>query len=513
MPDSVAHPIIEFRAICKRFGETQALKDVSFTVFSGEIHAILGENGAGKSTLMKLIMGIHRADRGSIMYRGRQVEFRSPRVAITEGIGMLYQHSSLIPSLTVKENLLLGDRGTGYLLRNEQITPDQEGGFLSGIRLANPVYLLARSEGQRVEIFRLLSKGAEILILDEPTAVLSPLESDALFEKLLALKAAGKTVILVTHKLAEVEKHADRVTVLRKGRHVGTWLKGEKNTTSLADLMVGEDRTNERYILPKTDFGSTVLSVAGLTLHGNSKDGRSSLKDLSFEIRAGECLGVAGVAGNGQKELIDVLTGRLPGFQGEITYLGRSLYHEDGASFAYIPDNARETAVAWELSVLENVMLKDFRYSPYAQGLLLRHSILREEARLRLRTFNVTYSGLDDSVEFLSGGNLQKLILARELSRKPKLIIAVNPTAGLDIKATAAAHAYLRQKKNEGCALLIASSDLDEIMILADQIIVMFHGRSMGILTRDKATMSTIGKMMGGLSMPNTGSTQQSLLF
>lgn len=490
-------PLIEFSGVTKAFGETQALREVSFSVMAGEIHAVLGENGAGKTTLMKTLMGFYRPDSGSILYKGKETHFKRPKDALVAKIGMVFQDLSLIPTLTVEENLLLGDPRTSFWLRNGSLHSVPREGLLGSIDLATPVHELSHGERQRVEIFRVLTKGADVLILDEPTSVLSPLEADSLFQTLAELKGQGKTILLVTHRLAEVFGHADRVSVLREGEHVATVGREELSPKPLTRMMVGEDLANSTQEGPLSSDGGVVLSVRDLSLadhHGP----RQTLSQVHFEVRAGECLGVAGVAGNGQRQLLDILSQKEQGYTGQILYRGEHLNGHHRARVAYIPDNAREIAVAPELSVLENVMLKDFSSPQYSRFAVLDDGALRAEATRRLHALDVRYPGLDAPARSLSGGNVQKLILAREFAGRHELILAANPTSGLDIKAAADVRHHLRAKRNDGSALLLVSHDLDEIFALADRVMVLYRGRNMGTWPLGDITFARLGSLMAG---------------
>lgn len=494
----VNEPILKFHDVSKRFGVTEALQGVSFSVYPGEIHAVLGENGAGKTTLMKILMGIYHPDSGYVTYKGERTHFASPRDAIDAKIGMVFQHLSLIPSLTVGENFLLGDARTPFLLTSSSLYDGDHSNLLGNIRLSDPVFTLSRGERQKVEIFRLLIKGVDVLILDEPTAVLGPVESQAFFQELLKLKGKGKTILLVTHRLAEVESYADRISVLRDGRHIVTATRQNLDSKKLSVLMVGEELTIRSKRSGTVISGPVVLAAKAISISESGKGKRHALENLSFDLRAGECLGIAGVAGNGQKELVEILALKLPHYSGKILLMGEPLNRTNNGILAYIPDNARDIAVAPGLSVLENVMLKDFAHRPYSKRAFLNKTLLHTEAGRRLTLTNVKFSSIDAPVETLSGGNLQKLILARELSGNPKLIVAVNPTSGLDVKATAAIHTHLEQKKQEGCAVLLVSHDLDEILALSDSILVLYHGRSMGIWPADETSLETLGSLMAG---------------
>lgn len=480
--------------ISKRFGSKQALDDVSFTVRAGTMHMLLGENGAGKSTLMKILMGFSRADSGVVKLHGHTVENSNPREARARGLGMVFQTQALIPSLTVAENLVLADERIGIVLpgRRPEASPSR---FLDGIDLNHRVSHLSRGERQRVEIERLLSRGAEILILDEPTAVLSPADAALLFTSLEELKQSGKTILVITHRLAEVESYADFVTVLRGGQHVATRAKAAASSKELATLMVGG--VSDPKPVKSRHVGDVILSIEDLKVRGIENE-RPRVQGLSLEVRVGELVGVAGVAGNGQKELVEVIMRERQDFTGRVRICCRDLTEARDVAVAYVPDDARQAGVARTLSISENVMMRDFMAPRFSSGPFLDFAKLSIEAKERLDLFKTDYSNIEAPAKVLSGGNLQRLVLSREFGMRPSLAIIVNPTAGLDIKATVAVHDFLRDMVAKGCAVLLVSYDLDEILELSDRVIVMGRDRVSEAKKRLDVDASWLGEQMGG---------------
>jgi len=489
-----AQPVsVQFRDVSKRFGGRLVLDRVGFSVLPGTIHAVLGENGAGKSTLMKILMGLLRPDGGEILLRGKRERFRGPRDAIAKRVGMIFQNSTLIRSLTVAENLKLGGNNSTKIAAANL-------NFLRGIRLQQVVENLSRAERQIVEIQRLLLLDTDILILDEPTSALTPLESTDLFARLSALRAEGKTILFVTHKLHEVVENADRITVLRAGRHVATLETGDVTIPELAQLMIGSSyghSTGATEEAPRFEGDrEVVLEVSGIRLRRD----RPILEDrqrVSFKLRAGECIGIAGVAGNGQGELIDALFQERSESE-TASYFGRPLSARFRSSLAFVPDNASEIAVAPDLSVRDNVMLNDIAASGWGDGLWFDEVELNRKALARLEAFKVRYHGLRSAVRTLSGGNICKLILAREFANDPLLAVIVNPTSGLDISAMEEVRQYLKSAKRRGCSILLVSNDLDEVLDISDRILVLSGGTCIGDMPREQASVSRIAELMGG---------------
>jgi simple sugar transport system ATP-binding protein len=496
------------QGITKRFPGVLANDEVDFEAAAGEVHALLGENGAGKSTLSNILTGLYRPDEGTIALYGEPVRFDSPSDAIDAGIGMVHQHFRLVPPFTVAENIILGEHrpeARRFVVNPRRIERDVGGlGERYGVAV-DPrarVWQLSVGEQQRVEILKALYREARILILDEPTAVLTPQEAESLFVTLRRMAEEGRTVIFISHKLNEVKAVADRVTVLRGGRAVATVDASGATPRELAALMVGREvelaRRVERATPPREE---SALAVEGLSVPGDR--GEQSVRDVSLTVRAGEILGVAGVAGNGQRELAEAVTGMRPPSSGLVRVFDRKLRTGDpraaiSAGIAHVPEDRLGTGVASGLSIAENSVLKSYRRRGISLGPLLNWSLIREVARDLIRRYGVITPGPQLRARDLSGGNLQKLVLGREFSSAPKVLIAASPTRGLDVGAIEAVHAYLREAAGEGVAVLLISEDLDEIRALADRIVVLYEGRLTGEFDPATATIEEIGLAMAG---------------
>ena len=497
------------QGITKRFPGVLANDRVDFEAAAGEVHALLGENGAGKSTLSNILIGLYRPDEGSISLYGEAARFDSPSDAIDAGIGMVHQHFRLVPPFTVAENIILGEHrpeARSFVVNPRRIERDvADLGERYGIAV-DPrarIWQLSVGEQQRVEILKALYREARILILDEPTAVLTPQEAESLFVTLRRMADEGRTVIFISHKLHEVKAVADRVTVLRVGRAVATVEAAGATSRELAALMVGREVELARRVeraAPHSD--EAALDVDGVSVRGDR--GEDAVRDVSFTVRAGEILGVAGVAGNGQRELAEAITGMRPA-TGSVCVHGRRLRTGDpriaiSAGIAHVPEDRLGTGVAPGLSIAENSVLKSYRGISF--GPLLNWSMIREVARDLIRRFDVATPGPQLRARDLSGGNLQKLVLGREFSSAPKVLIAASPTRGLDVGAIESVHAYLREAAGEGVAVLLISEDLDEILALADRVVVVYEGRLTGEFDPTKATIEEIGLAMAGGERP-----------
>ncbi|MGH2348249.1 MAG: ABC transporter ATP-binding protein, partial [bacterium] len=459
--------------------------------------------GAGKTTLMHILYGIYQPDAGEIAIDGRTVRITSPRDAIALGIGMVPQHFLLIRRHTVTENVALGLEGTRFLAPLPPIERRiRDFGDRYGLRV-DPrahVWQLSVSEQQRVEILKALLRGARLLILDEPTSVLTPQEAEQLFAVLQRMKAEGHAVIFITHKLDEVFAVADRVTVLRKGRALGTLGIAEATRGRLAQLMVGRDVD---YALPaRTPVGDDVaLSVDDLWVR--SDRGLPAVRGLSLSVRRGEIVGVAGVAGNGQSELVETLTGLRAAERGTVRVRGRDVtnrssraIHESGV--AHVPEERIAMGIVAPMTVAENLVLNRYRYPPFARGPLLDAAAIARFAVRQIAEYGIATPGPATPARLLSGGNVQKLILARELSAEPTVVVAMHPTYGLDVGATQQIHTLLIRRRDEGAAVLLVSEDLEEIFTLADRIVVLFDGQDMGSVLPGSVNRETIGLMMAG---------------
>jgi ABC-type uncharacterized transport system ATPase subunit len=496
------------RGIVKRFPGVVANDGVDFEAARGEIHALLGENGAGKSTLANILTGLYRPDAGQIELDGRPVHFASPRDAIDARISMVHQHFRLVPPFTVAENVILGDqRGEGRrFVVNPRAVERRVEELGERYRIAvDPrarVWQLSVGEQQRVEILKALYREARILVLDEPTAVLTPQEAEALFATLRAMAAEGRTVIFISHKLHEIKAVADRVTVLRAGRSIASLPAAGATPQSLAKLMVGREVDIERRRAPGGSPGRrALLEVEQLWAPADS--GGPAVKGVSFAVREAEILAVAGVAGNGQRELAEAIAGTRGISSGSVTIAGRRLAGGDAregiaAGLAYVPEDRLGTAVAPSLSIASNVVLKSYRSPAVSRGPLLRLGRIREWAGELIRRYGVRGAQPATPARQLSGGNLQKVVLAREFSADPRVLVAASPTRGLDVGAIETVHAYLREVAGVGLAVLLISEDLDEILALAHRIVVMYEGTLVGELDAATAGVEEIGLLMGG---------------
>ncbi len=496
---------VEMRGITKHFLDVVANDQVDFQLKKGEICALLGENGAGKTTLMKILYGLYTPDEGEIYVNGQQAAINSPGDAIRLGIGMVHQHFALVPPLSVAENIVLGLKSPRGLILDLERARKKIEDFSTRYGLtvdpAAKVWQLSVGQQQRVEIVKVLYRGAQILILDEPTAVLTPQEVVELFKILRVLKGEGKSVVFISHKLDEVLNIGDRVVILRGGKVVGSKDIAEVNRRDLARMMVGRE-VLER--ITKTDVapGQPVLRVEGLQALGDQ--GLNALHHVSFQVHEGEILGVAGVSGNGQRELAEVISGVRQATQGTVWIRGQDMTNcpprkivEHGV--ARIPENRLETGCIAELSVRDNLVLECFNVRPMSSGLFLNHQEIANCVEGLIDEYQIKTAGQTACVKTLSGGNLQKVILARVLSRQPRLIIAAQPTRGLDVGATEYIHQKLLEERERGGAILLISEDLDEILNLSDRIMVMYEGRIMGIVSAQEAQVEEIGLMMAGV--------------
>ncbi|CAM5770887.1 heme ABC transporter ATP-binding protein [Labrys miyagiensis] len=501
---TTTRPFVELRGIVKRFAGVLANDHVDMTVQPGEIHALLGENGAGKSTLMQILYGLYDADEGEIRVDGKPVAIREPGDAIRLGIGMVHQEFMLVRPMSVVENVVLGlKQGRGGLV-------DLAGAAekLSAISRAHGLAVdpQARIEDipigvqQRVEILKLLYRDARLLILDEPTAVLTPLEKETLFGTLRSLRAEGRSIIIVTHKLHEIMAIADRVTVMRSGRVADTLAVGQTSERDLARRMVGRDvvlRVTRQPARP----GPVVLDVDAISLRDGM--GRPKLSDVSLEVRAGEILGIAGVEGNGQSELAETLLGLRAVGAGRIAVEGRDITDaapaaRRNAGIGFIPADRRGTGSLTALPIADNAILGDHGNYTAWGGMFLDRGAIAERARRIIGHFDVRTPGLSFEAGKLSGGNLQKLILGREVLREPRLLVVEQPTRGLDVGAVEAVWQALLQARDNGCAILMISAELEEIVNLSDRIAVLFEGRVAGILDAETATMERLSLLMAG---------------
>jgi simple sugar transport system ATP-binding protein len=498
------------RGITKRFPGVVANDGVDFEAAPGEIHALLGENGAGKSTLSNILTGLYRPDEGEVLLYGEPVRFESPRDALDAGICMVHQHFRLVEPFTVAENVVLGDhRGEGgsFRLRRGEIedrVDELSARYGLAVDARAKIWQLSVGEQQRIEILKALYRDARILILDEPTAVLTPQEADVLFVTLRGMAAEGRTVIFISHKLHEVKAVSDRVTVLRGGKSIGTVLTSESTPRSLASLMVGrelETVTTRGSGAAEREQGELVLELENVWAPGDR--GESAVRGLTLNVRAGEIVAVAGVAGNGQRELAETIAGIRQKTEGAFRVSGVTLRGGDpreaiAAGIAYVPEDRLGTGVAPSLSIASNLVLRSYRDPSASRGPLLRLGMIRERALGMIRRYSIAAPGPGSAARVLSGGNLQKVVLAREFSGEPKLLVAAAPTRGLDVGAIETVHTYLREAAASGVGVLLISEDLDEILTLADRIVVMYEGAILGEFASAEADVAEIGLLMAG---------------
>ena len=498
---------VTLRGITKRFPGVVANDGVDFEAAEGEVHALLGENGAGKSTLSNILTGLYRPDEGEIEIGGKAVSFTSPRDALDAGICMVHQHFRLVPPFSVAENVILGDhRGEGRkFVVNPRAIERRVAELGERYRIAvDPrarIWQLSLGEQQRVEILKALYREARVLILDEPTAVLTPQEAESLFETLRVMAGEGRTIIFISHKLHEVKAVSDRVTVLRGGKTVATVATAGATQHSLAELMVGHEIAAPQRAPGNAEPGEPVLEVDGLWAAGDR--GSETLRGVSLRVCAGEILAIAGVAGNGQRELAETVTGMRRATRGTISVGGRRLGGGDAreaihAGVAHVPEDRLHTGVAPSLSIASNVVLKSYRGGALARGPLLRLRTIRELAARLIQRYDVRGGGPDLPARQLSGGNLQKVVLAREFEGEPRVLVVASPTRGLDVSAIEIVHGYLRDAAAAGVGILLISEDLDEIRSLADRVAVMYEGAIVGEVDPDRASVAEIGLLMAG---------------
>jgi ABC-type uncharacterized transport system ATPase subunit len=558
MPNTL-HPVIEMKSITKRFLDVTANRNITFTLFPGEICALLGENGAGKTTLMNILFGYYACDEGEIFIQGHKVSLASPKDAIKRGVKMIHQHFTLVPSHSVLENIMIGDepgnrffpglthnppqspRKRGEVCRSaadqqrgevcrsadDHLVPPLARGYRGVLckswfldlkaarqkllRLQEKfglsidpdakVWTLSIGEQQKVEILKALYRDAQILIMDEPTAVLVPAEVDELFKTLRSYVQEGNAVVFISHKLNEVMEISDRIVVLRNGEVTAERKTAATNTRELANLMVGRD-VLERIERRKLPTGKPILEIANLSVLNDKK--LTAVKNVSLVVSAKEVLGIAGVSGNGQRELAEALFGIRTPIAGQIRVNQRPLQPGSpvaaiASGMGRIPEDRMATGLLMDLSVEENLVLENHRAPDFQQGGLRNFPKIHQFSEQLIQTYNIKTAGRDALVKSLSGGNLQKIILARELSGQPSLIVAAQPTRGLDVGAMEFIHARILEEKDRGAAVVLISEDLDEIMMLSDRIAVMYEGEILGEIEAEKADREQIGLWMSGV--------------
>lgn len=500
---------LEVRNITKRFPGVIANDHVDFNLKKGEIHALLGENGAGKSTLMNVIYGLYTPEEGEFYIDGKEAEIRNPHDAINSGIGMVHQHFMLVPVFSVVENIILGSEVTrGPTLdmrraRREVREISQEYGLEVDPRLI--VENLSVGIQQRVEIVKALYRKANILVLDEPTAVLTPQEAEDLFQVMRTLIDRGVSIVFITHKLKEVLAVADRITIMRRGKVVGTTTPDETDEAGLAAMMVGREVLLEVEKKP-AEAENTVLEIKDLVVQ--DERGLTAVESVNFKVRAGEILGIAGVQGNGQTELVEALTGLRGVKSGSMSLRGEVLPFNDPrtlfeAGFSHIPEDRQKHGLVLPYSIADNLVLCTYYQAPYAHGIQRDREVVLENAKKLVDRFDVRTPGPEVPAGKLSGGNQQKVIVAREFSRNSMVLIANQPTRGLDVGSVEYIHKRIIEMRDKGVAILLISAELDEIKSLADRIAVMYHGNLVAIIPADQVTREELGLLMAGSEVPS----------
>ncbi|HPC06387.1 MAG TPA: ABC transporter ATP-binding protein [Anaerolineaceae bacterium] len=510
-------PVLELRGITKRFPGVLANDHIDLAVEKGEIHALLGENGAGKTTLMNILYGLYHQDEGEIFVNGQKMEIKSPIDAIRAGVGMVHQHFMLVPVFTVTENVMLGEeyvKASGILDRNKAADKIREISNTYKLDINPDAYISDIPVGmqQRVEIIKLLFREANILIMDEPTAVLTPQEVEELFKIMHTLIDQGKSIIFITHKLNEVMKIADCITVIRGGKVVGSTTPAEASLNDLASMMVGRDVKLE---VEKKDSipGDVVLDVDNLKVLDPM--GNLAVNGISFQVHAGEVLGIAGVQGNGQTELVRSLTGLQQAIDGSIKLLGQEITRMSPRKItelgsAHIPEDRQKDGLVLAFPIAENLVMNTYYQEPFSKSIWLEQKEILANGSKLVESFDIRTPSVVTPVKSLSGGNQQKVIVAREFSRPIKFLVASQPTRGLDVGSIEYIHKRLIQKRDEGCAVLLVSTELDEVMQLSDRIAVVYRGQILDTVDAKTATKEMIGLLMAGIQLSDEEKQQLS---
>lgn len=501
-------PVLQLKGITKQFPGVLANDHIDLELMQGEVHALLGENGAGKSTLMNILYGLYKPTEGEVFVRGKKVDINSPSDSIAAGIGMVHQHFMLIPVFSVTENVMLGEESTtpaGFLKRRDAAKKISDLSKRFGLEVDPNALVgdLPVGVQQRVEIIKLLYRDADILIFDEPTAVLTPQEADSLFEIMQLLIDQGKSIIFITHKLREVLEYADRITVLRRGKVVGSTTPTDADPAKLAEMMVGRavDLDVDR---DPPQVGETVLAVNDLLIFDET--GQAAVDQISFELKSGEILGVAGIQGNGQTELVEAITGMAKVDSGTITLLGQEIQNKPPRTItelgsAHIPEDRQRDGVVADFPIIDNLALQTYYLEPFSKNAVMQDELMRKNAEKLVSEFDVRTPSIETPVGSLSGGNQQKVIVAREFSRDIKFLVAAQPTRGIDVGSIEYIHSQIVKKRDDGVAVLLVSTELDEVMQLSDRIAVMFDGRITALVDARKVTKEQVGLLMAGSTL------------
>lgn len=496
---------IEMINISKSFGSIQANEDVNLTIYEGEVHALLGENGAGKSTLMNMLSGIYRPDSGSIIVDGKAQSFSSPSDPIALGIGMIHQHFKLIDVLTAKENIILGQKGN-FFIKGKMLTKEIRAisdKYRLDVDPSKKVYDMSVGEKQTLEIIKVLYRGAKVLIMDEPTAVLTPQEIKRLFKIINNMKAQGCAIIIITHKMNEVMEISDRVTVLRKGKSIATVETAKTTSSELVEMMVGKsvDLSIEKPQTKKSE--KPMLELDEVTVLDSEK--RYALKDVSLDVYGGEILGVAGLAGSGQKELCETIAGLMKTNSGRIYFEGENIIDKTpreiinmGVRMGFIPEDRLGMGLVGSMDLVDNIILKDYQKQP---GIFLNKKLMEDKAHEIVERLEISTPSIFHPVKKLSGGNIQKVLLGREIDTNPKLLITAYPVRGLDIGASYKIYDLLNEQKQKGTAVLFIGEDLDVLLEICDRIAVVYEGRVTGIVDTKTTTKEQVGVLMAGGNM------------
>lgn len=498
--------ILRMEHITKRFGELYANRDINFTVRRGEVHTLLGENGAGKSTLMNVLVGLYQPTEGDIWFGGRKVRIDSPGQAVKLGIGMVHQHFMLVEAMTVFENIILGDKNTAGTFikaeerRKEILALSERYGL--DVELDKIITEISVGAQQRVEILKALYRNAQLLVLDEPTAALTDIEVEGLFDIIRKLTSEGKSIIFISHKMREVMEISDRITILRAGQTVHTCERGELCAAELANLMIGRELAVLEYEKQEHP-GSPILELKDVEYNKTSK--HSGLNGVSFTVGRGEIVGIAGVDGNGQSQLAQLVTGVIAPEAGELCLKGKKVANFRPQAFideniSHIPEDRNRMGLVGNMSISDNLVLKSTESPQFSKrnGLFLKKKQIRAYAQAMQKKYDIRCSSIEQEARNLSGGNQQKVILARELESNPELLIAVHPTRGLDVGATRFVHDSMIAARDNGCGVLLISADFDEILKMSDRILVMFEGQIMGEYPGKNPPIQEISLAMAG---------------